>query len=1167
EGLLDIVHQDATNDETEFYGNEKESCPDFSSPALQTLLMTNPNDFKLCELIMKRYDSGCARPLDQPTLCIDINGRKNVGRSFPGDQVVVEIVNRQSCPPSGKVVGVLKRVDFSLFVCTIDSHDPQVMTPINNCVSKIYTPFWKDKPNHIAVRKIEDERPEMFVKINEETKRNNLFVVRVLKWREGFRNPLGIVVKVLPKVTTLEGGLEVLDIEYQLKRVPPPSVQEELKKYKGLNLNGQRRKDCREYLTFTIDPVNSKDMDDAISVRDIGQHYEVGVHIADIASFVIKDSPMDKYAQEQGTTFYPPEREPAHMFPKDLSADFFSLLPECDRHAISLMVVVDKKKHRIVSREFALSVIRSDRKMSYEDAEKIIQKCKGNQSCDTLEGCLATALHFSEVHRKDRMQEDWCYKRPDENVHIGEGRSHKMVEELMIMFNNAVAEQLISTETTKSLTPIRCQEKPDPEKLSILRDKYCSLIPLSIHLSYHLDKSGHLDRNQENMGSRTDQRLITKTKANTEHRVDKVTPASDSFCVFKSWIRNLESAAQSKDIYTMMDLITTDDIHPELLPVVTEFRKLFQKAYVIRSNSTTHSKIGHYDLQLDSYTWASSPIRRYMDIIVQRILHSVLENKDLKYTSKEIDTLCADFSQKYAKQREYEKKAQCLGLASQLSQQSAGKVAFVVDMSPTGKVFQVSFPLNQTSLPYPLPVMYRNLQLTDQPEYNEESCCMTLKWKRRVYSFTNRQIHSELKQHQSDLLITPVLIDTWKDILSALRAEQWKSVCQSIQKISSSIVKDSNNQTDVSNKEWQIVSRKNEKVAKTEPGHYVELSLKLKVGETLQVQLGTDTWRGLLVPVVQLLNIFPKFEICLEHVQNPTMCFSKYAFRASKKQYTDYMEYQKIWKPLCEMESASNAVAENDSIVLENVNVAWKKKSKDRYPNGFFRLPLEEKKEWSIECDLLNCFLCIRLRDQEDHTGTNTLGGTQPPSVLGDTKVFTWVAHGVTTGITDEEESNQLSYVQIDFRINQLSMKNIPDIRRNIKYTVELIPKLLPDARKEGTVINLAQANQLVKNIAIGKRPSSRCADLAGHVQKKVHFEIRNHQSVGLPPLNNSQTKAIKEALASPFTLIQGPPGTGKTVVGVHIVYWLLMRNKEVLTPIKTKDNNAEKKKDGCILY
>ncbi|KAJ8260067.1 hypothetical protein GJAV_G00176700 [Gymnothorax javanicus] len=896
-------------------------------------------------------------------------------------------------------------------------------------------------------------------------------------------------------------------------------------------------------------------MDDAISVRDLGQHFEIGVHIADIASFVDKDSPMDAYAQQQGVTFYRPEEEPAHMFPQDLSTKFFSLLPGCDRLAISLMVVkIDKQTYEILRRDFFLSVIRSDRKMSYEVAEKIIQtSCIGDQSCDTVEGCLAVAFKFSEDHRKSRKQDDWYYKRPEEDVHIGKGRSHRMVEELMIMFNHAASEHLITTETTKSLTPVRCQDEPDPEKKCQLKDKHSSLIPLSIHLSYHLDQGEYLDRS-----SRSEQRPVIKSKDYEGN------PASDTFCVFTSLIKDLELAAKSRDIYKIIDLITTDDIHPQLLPVVTEFRKLFQSANILRSNSTSHSKIGHCDLQLESYTWASSPIRRYIDIIVQRLLHSVLGKTDIKYNTEEIDRLCADFSQKFSKQSEYKKKARSLRLASQLRQQSSGKVAFIIDVSATGMSFNLSFPFNSTSMSHPLSIMYSHLLLTDQPEYDAESECMTLTWMRRVYSFTNEKIHTELKRQRSGDHITPVLREAWKDMLSALRVEKWKELCQSIQNISSSIIRDNQTQPNKSDAEWQIVSRNLEKVTQTQLEHYVTLSLKLKAGETLQVQIGTDTRRGLLVPMVQLVKINPKFEICLEHVKYPTKCFSKYAVRSSKKQYVDYMEYQKIWKPLCEMESASNAVAENDSIVLEDVQVTWKGKSNDKYRKGFFILPLEKKKEWSIEFDLLNCFLCIRLRDLRQ-TDIHAPEGTHNFADLMDTKSFTWVAHGLTTKVTDEDRAKQLSYIKIEFCLDQLSMENIPDIPSKTRLTVELIPKLLPDARKETAIINLAHANQLVKNIALGRSttPKNGAIDI---VQKTWKPQIID-ESMGLPSLNNSQKKAINEALHSTFTLIQGPPGTGKTVVGVYLVILFVMWNKQNFISLEKKDNNSEEKKKGCILY
>uniref|UniRef100_A0A674BIW7 Helicase with zinc finger 2 n=1 Tax=Salmo trutta TaxID=8032 RepID=A0A674BIW7_SALTR len=1051
-------------------GLEMNTSQDSSPLYLQALIKRDPSIYKHCHLSMERFDAGYAIPLEEPSLRISIKGRKNIGRSFPGDQVVVEILDNECHPPNGKVLDVVKVENASMvFVCTIDNYDNQVMTPINNCVSKIYTPFWRDKPNYIAVRKLEDLRVEEFVKINEESKRNNLFVVKVLKWREQFRYPLGVVVKVLPKVASLDSGLEVLDIEYQLTRAT--SVEKDHEILKELNTDTQNRKHYQEFITFTIDPAHSKDLDDAISVRDVGQHYEIGVHIADVASLVTKDSLLDKNAQQNGTAFYPPGKEPVYMFPLCLSTKYFSLLPGCERNAISLMVKIDKKTDRIKTSKFSLSKIKSDRKLSYEEAENIIQNSDVNdQRYDTLEGCLAKACHFSEVHRKDRKQEDWHYKSPDDDVIVGRRRSHKMVEELMVMFNHAVTELLLKDAKTVSCTPVRCQDKPNTEKLCQLKDKYSSLIPLSIHFCHCIDQIGN------------------------------------TFSLLTSIVRSLESAFQDKDIPRIVDLIATDDIHPQLLPLIIELRKTIHRAYVLRSNSTYLSRVGHYDLQLESYTWASSPIRRYVDVIVQRLLHSVLENKAVRYTSLEIDQSCLSFSRKSEKQKMYERKAHCLSFASQLNNQSAQKIAFVIDASPAGNSLRVYFPFNRSSMPEDIPIMYRDLQLTDQPEFNEHNNHVVLKWKRRVYSFTNENIHAELQQQSPHPFVTSVPTDLWKGMLSALKEEN-----------------------------LDIVTNPN-------PGHYIELPLRVKSGETLKVQLGTDTQRGLLIPVVQMLVVRNKFEICLEHSKDPTLCFSKYALHSSKKTYTTYQEYQKIWKPLCEMESASNAVTENDSIVLEDVPLTWKQIQKESQLGGFFQLSLEKMKQWAIEYGLKHSFLCIRMRYQNRVDLSNNGTDDDQHVDLSNIPSLIWVAHGITTGVTDEDEAKKLSYVQIDFRINHMSIAKIPErvFGKDTRFTVELIPKLLPDVRKEAAVDNLTQANELVKNISLGKRTNSG---------RYTYSALQKYSS----PLAFFQFCCITTC-------------TGKTVVGVHLVYWFFLQNQKDPNHLRPKAAGGSSKR-RCILY
>uniref|UniRef100_A0A672MIK5 RNB domain-containing protein n=1 Tax=Sinocyclocheilus grahami TaxID=75366 RepID=A0A672MIK5_SINGR len=1049
-------------------------------------LFTNSTTHKHCELVMDYFDRAYAKPLDEPSIRIEIKGRKNIGQAFPGDKVTVEILSEISNPPTGKVINILESADtVKEFVCTLERHDTQVMTPINKCISKIYTPFWKDKPNHIAVRNPKNLKIEKFIKINEERHRKYLFVVKVLKWRKFCHYPLGIAVGLFPEITSLDDGLNVLNIEFQLRRTLSSSVETQMQDFQSLNLfEDGRRRDFRMLPTFTIDPADSQDLDDAISVMDLGDCYEIGVHISDVASFLAKGSELDKYAKLLCTSFYPCGKEPIHMFPKELSANFFSLIPNHDRRAISLIIQVDTKTNCIKKRLVCKSVIHSKRKFSYDEAEDILEN--NRQHYDLLEMCLLKAWNFAEVHRKYRKQDDWCYKMPDEDVTLGRRRSHLMVEELMVMFNHTVAERLLSDETTRSLTPLRCQDGPKREKLIDLFDKNASLIPLSVHFSSRAPESVYVSHELNNQG------LIHRTAMpNPQAEISD----SETIPILKSVLRCLKTAAEQKNIYKIIDFISTDEIHPQLLPFATAFRRLCHKACILRSNSTHVSRTGHYDLDLDSYTWASSPVRRYIDVIVQRLLHSVIDKTNVRYTAHDIDLSCIEFSRKNDQQSAYERKANALHFALKLSTQSEKKVAYIVELNPSGTNFRLSFPLNRTSISENLDIMYRDLQLADQPQFDETNNCMILKWVRRIYSFSNPHILAEVKQQNPNSVMAYVSTKTWKCLAAALREENWDILFPLIEKL------------DVSSR---VHARQFQERLRN---HYAELSLRIKQGEAVEVQLGTTTARGLMTPAIQLFVVHPKFEICLEHVKDSIKCFSKYAFHSSRNTYNSYMDYQAIWKPLSEMESASNAVSENESIIIEDAVLKWKT-SPQKTHEGFFLLPLDKKSQWSIECDLRNSFLCIRTKIHQSQSSP-FLENSQCTALM-DIPSITWMAHAIITEV-EETDSKEPKILQIDFQINHMPMTNIPEaiFCERTRFTLELIPKLLPDVRKEDAINSLTKANKLVKYIAMGRKINSEGA----------RFEIDGYLPSGFSHLNNSQCKAIREALTNPFTLIQGPPG------------------------------------------
>ncbi|XP_051488687.1 helicase with zinc finger domain 2 [Apus apus] len=1142
EGLLNVKSEAAN------LWEGRQEYVSFSSQMMQEYLLMHPKMYKRCELIKEGFDRASAFTLnDSPGMNIQIKGRVHCGMAFTGDEVLVELLQGSTADsshrPQGKVVGILKRAEKErTFICMMDEFDPRVMIPIDPTVTKIFVPGLKEKPNVIPIRKLVNGKYRVVSceKISHEKRRRQLFCVQVISWREGFYYPLGVITEVLHAALTLEEGLKILDLEYGLENKYPAAVTRESAKYTSsskINVTKENLRDCRGYPTFTVDPQGARDLDDAVSVRDLGQHYEIGIHIADVAGIIPKGSALDLEAKKRGVTYYAPNQEPVCMFPPHISQDVCSLLPQKERRVISLFVTVEKKTGEILKGIFTISVICSDRQLSYEEAELYIKDryrgAAGTLRFNTLEDCVAVAYHFSRIHRKRRLQEDCFYDQLDEGSSPGNRESHQMIEELMIMFNSFVAAFLTNKEDTRTVTPLRCQCEPSLQQLTAMKNKYSHLVPFSIHLTHHLGE--------------------VRPGQNPSDNVE--------FSLLAPIWEHLLSAIRVRDFPKMLDLIVTDDIHPKLAPVALEFRRLLSRSYFSCSNSTVQSKAGHYSLHVDSYTWASSPIRRYMDVVVQRHLHSVLRKKPVVYSVDDIEFLCHEFNRKNSKAVTYEKKARSLQMATQLKGQVLQKIAFVVDIEGTNKYFKALFPLNKESLPDPQIINYRSLQLIEQPIFIQQRNCMRLTWKRRMYSVETIKEHSLQEGPVRDHSITLVGSQTWQDVLAAIKREDLETAATLL---------------GMSKDRYQ---RHTGWVRQSQCSHYVELFLELSAGDALQFQLTTDIYRGFLVPSVQLWCVTPGFDICLQHTEKPIDCFSAYATLPSKDKYKHTMEYSKIWMPMSAMESASCAVAENDSIVLQKVKITWaKQRTRKGQLQGSFVVDKKFLEECSIEMDFNHCYLCIRLgglkleslQSEEECLiqGLQNLtffnkGGSEDKLMV-DPDTYTWVAHGVTEESDDNEKSDRTAQCTINFYIHYMSMENIPvEISQaSASFTVELIPKMLPDIRKEKAIWKLSYASDLAKSIALGHEPPKRAVTMSKILQQKS-FDLLG----SLRKLNQSQNQAILNALRKPFTLIQGPPGTGKTVVGTHIVYWfheLNERNEGQTPPLKSEDKEDKRK---CILY
>lgn len=962
----------------------------FPPNLLEQYLVKQPNIYKKCQFVKEMFDRGYAVTLDEHNpRHIEIIGRDNCGIAFSGDQVVVQLFPDQ--PDTGKVVGVLDAGEkVRRFVCFMDRFDSNTMIPVDRTVTRIFCPKLKEKPNYIPIRKFENGsiKTLMYEKVTQEFTRNTLFLVQVIQWRAGFYYPLGIVTQVFASALSLEKGLEILDLEYGLERndaYPKKAVNEasELSE----TLQTKDRMDCRNILTFTVDPPNAKDLDDAISVQDKGEHYEIGVHITDVAAVITPDGHLDNEAKRRGVTFYSPEDDAVHMLPQKLCTNICSLRPHCDRMALSLFVLVEKETDRIVDGHFCRTVICSDRQLSYKEVNSILEiERRRPRTFVTIEGCLFIAAHFSKMHRRFRLEKAADYKQPDEDRLPGSREAQGIIEELMIMYNNWMAEYLTNNDEVMNLTPVRCQKDITFQKVEEMKRKFENLLPLSVYLSHHLLMEPELPK-----------------------------PSSDQKVTMLASVWNVLKDPSTSDA-EIIDLLSTDDLHPELSSAVREFRTQFARSYFTCSGNPNAT--GHYSLQLCDYTWATSPLRRYIDIVVQRLLQGVLTDHpetSRRISPRDLHLVCLNFNRIVKRESSYEKTAHSLKFALSLHKAVQQKLAVVITADTSNRSFKVFFPLNGDSLHDPLNLEYCHLQLEEQPESIKNGLRMS--WRLRVYSYND---HKDV----------PVSKLTRTDIIS-FNSRDWHSAIKHLTR---------------GEADKAIASLKNGLKLKSDPisvvsrshcGHYLEVNLELRAGISLPIQLCTIKERGFPTSAPQLCTLGLGIDLCLEHTSRPVESFSKTANRAPLKTYGNVKDYQIVWLPLCSMEAAEAAVKEGGSVILRDVPVNWNQKEGSKKAVGLkgnFDLTPLLIQECDLEMDFQNCYLCVRL---EGLPAEDTKNPFDLPS-------YTWVAHGLTHFSSSVCKENGGS---VEFHLNQCNMNDVPEevLRPTKPFTLEIIPKLLPD--------------------------------------------------------------------------------------------------------------------------
>lgn len=402
-------------------------------------------------------------------------------------------------------------------------------------------------------------------------KNNDRAIVRITEWEKN-KKPTGEVVLVMDASDSNDMAMKELLMENGFPLIFPEEVLEESERIPDTISGAEvaRRKDCRDLLTVTIDPVDAKDFDDALSFRVLKNgNYEIGVHIADVSHFVEYDTALDKEAYQRATSVYLPDRV-SPMLPERISNELCSLRPKEDKLTFSAIFQITPKAE-IKDYWLGKTVIHSDHRFTYEEVQEIIEKEDGLYRDEILilnnlaqrfrkQRFKKGAINFSSQEVRFKLDE----KGKPIGIMIKESKeAHQLIEEFMLLANRIVAETVgkVKVEKKEIPFPYRVHDTPDEMKLMPFVE--------------FAKKYGHsFDTKTPEGIARSFNQMLQDVQGKPEQHV----------------LEQLGIRTMAKAIYT------------------TE-------------------NIGHYGLGFEHYCHFTSPIRRYPDVLVHRILYDVLNEK------------------------------------------------------------------------------------------------------------------------------------------------------------------------------------------------------------------------------------------------------------------------------------------------------------------------------------------------------------------------------------------------------------------------------------------------------------------------------------------------------------------------------------------------------------
>ncbi|MBQ9076509.1 MAG: ribonuclease R [Muribaculaceae bacterium] len=491
---------------------------------------------------------------------------RNSLHALNGDRVRVNIAaRRRGAEPEAIVLEIIEKKD-QVFIGTLQIMDKQygyLLTDSKYLATDIFIPKAKLKGG------VDGDKA----------------VVRITGWPDNAKNPRGEVVDILGRSGENNAEIHAILAEFGLPYVYPKTVEKAADRIDA-GITPEiiaAREDMREVTTFTIDPQDAKDFDDALSLRRLANgNYEVGVHIADVTYYVTPDTIIDREARSRATSVYLVDRV-VPMLPEHLCNGICSLRPDEEKLAFSCVFEMSEDA-KVLDYRIARTVIKSNRRFTYEEAQDVIETGQGDYAreilaLDKMAKILRKQRYDNGSVEFDRVEVKFNIDEAGHptSVYFKESKdANKLIEEFMLLANKTVAQTIGNPSDKKKAKAFvyRVHDMPDPDKLA-------DLASLSRTFGYKVKAQG-----SSREVNRSINRMLSDVKGKGE----------------ENFLSTLAVRAMAKAVYT------------------TE-------------------NIGHYGLGFDYYTHFTSPIRRYPDMLVHRLLDRYM-NGGRSASRDKLEQLC-----------------------------------------------------------------------------------------------------------------------------------------------------------------------------------------------------------------------------------------------------------------------------------------------------------------------------------------------------------------------------------------------------------------------------------------------------------------------------------------------------------------------------------------------